>query len=630
MKNNSLSKFWIILVAVLVLASVNGLIYVFLMPPWQHYDEPNHFEYAWWLANYGEKPTSEDYDQEMRREVLRSMIEHNFFRGLGYVPDPNTTEGPVWIGQQSQFDEPILYYGLASIPLYLMRGAEIDVQLYTARLVSLALLLVAVACGYGVMCELTAPGNPLRWIVPVSMALLPGFVELMTAVNNDAAAVAAGSLGLWAAVRLVKKGIGSWNLALAGAGAVFCAFSKETAYPVILILMAAVLLAILRSKMQRIVAWVLIGTAVLVICVLSFSWGDAALWYRNTNQRLDTRLVTEQEGEIFQLQSGPLDNGTTGSQLEQLIPAETMYALRGQPVTIGAWVWSQKAGDRVRLALTAAVGSGGYQQGTEIFTLDDKAAFYAFQAAMPEDATQSWVTITAEGETVVYLDRVVMAAGSFPVNEAPIENTWGGATYANSLRGKSAEDAWPRVRSWVDRVGSKVLPGHGRPSIVIYSLLDREAAGWYYVETMQNMLQTFWGKFGWGHVPLLGEKSYWVLGIITLVGLLGLAFGFQKGMNKLPWSALALLWAAMAMVWGLAIVRGVFYLFGRTFIPSARYAFPVIIPTVGLLCLGWWALWRRIGKLLRLPGWIGVAGYGVFVFCLNLLSLVTIWQYYYG
>ena len=32
---------------ILLLALFHGLIYVFLIPPWQHYDEPNHFEVVW-------------------------------------------------------------------------------------------------------------------------------------------------------------------------------------------------------------------------------------------------------------------------------------------------------------------------------------------------------------------------------------------------------------------------------------------------------------------------------------------------------------------------------------------------------------------------------------------------------
>ncbi len=60
---------------VLCVAALQGLLYVFLLPPWQHYDEPTHFEYAWLIANRGHLPTVVDVDPIMRREVAASMLE---------------------------------------------------------------------------------------------------------------------------------------------------------------------------------------------------------------------------------------------------------------------------------------------------------------------------------------------------------------------------------------------------------------------------------------------------------------------------------------------------------------------------------------------------------------------------
>jgi hypothetical protein len=47
-------------------ALFHGLIYGFLVPPWQDYDEPNHFEYVWLIANRIRMPRKGDYDQVMR------------------------------------------------------------------------------------------------------------------------------------------------------------------------------------------------------------------------------------------------------------------------------------------------------------------------------------------------------------------------------------------------------------------------------------------------------------------------------------------------------------------------------------------------------------------------------------
>jgi hypothetical protein len=39
------------LLGVLLIALIAGLFYTYFIPPWQHYDEPTQFEYAWLIAN---------------------------------------------------------------------------------------------------------------------------------------------------------------------------------------------------------------------------------------------------------------------------------------------------------------------------------------------------------------------------------------------------------------------------------------------------------------------------------------------------------------------------------------------------------------------------------------------------
>ena len=637
-----------ILLIALILALINGLLYVFLVPPWQHYDEPNHFEVAWWYANYRKPLQVDDYDQEMRRQVLTSMIDHDFFKGMGGVPDVNASDGPVWIGKYKQHDEPFLYYVTVAVPLYLLRGQDMDIQLYAARLVSLFWLLVTVACGYGVVVQLTAPGNPMRWMLPISMALLPGFVDLMTAVNNDVGAIAASSFALFVSVRLLRGGLQPLWLVVAGVMIFVCGFMKETAYPAAIILLLAAILAGFVKTKYRLVGWSIIGLGALLLLIGGFSWGDAANWYRLTYQASNTRSTAVDKaplGEaVFRLEGGELEGSVWLNRLQQLITAEDIASLKGQTVTLGAWLWAEREGEKIRLSLTALMPDESAMQGSETFVVGSEPAFYAFQAEMPMEAAQSWVTVTAEGYGTIYLDGIVLAMGSYPLNLAPepadAENetgVWGGNNFVNILRGSSAEQSWPRVQVWVDRIGSKILPDQGRPSLVIYSLFDRQAGGWYYETTLRSMQQTFWGKFGWGHIPLQFNWAYDLLKIVSILGIAGLILGgLTKGSAKIPWDALILMALMMLLVWGLAVARGSFYLFSWRFIPSSRYGFPAIIPTVGFLCLGWWKLgwWLKdfmwTHYIRRVPAWLGLIGYWLFVVGLNCLAIFTVYQYYYG
>lgn len=128
---------------ILFIAALNGLVYVFLVPPWQHYDEPGNFEYVWLMANLNHKPEIGVYNQEMRREMAASMVEHNFFRGMNGIPNLIAMNEGVWIGI-AQLNDPPLYYFIASLPLRLLAHVDITLQLYLTRLVSWGLFLLTI------------------------------------------------------------------------------------------------------------------------------------------------------------------------------------------------------------------------------------------------------------------------------------------------------------------------------------------------------------------------------------------------------------------------------------------------------------------------------------------------------
>ena len=106
-----------------------------------------------------------------------------------------TSEKP-WIGQYPQLNEPPLYYLFRTILLRVLPSDNVDMQLYVARLVSLTLFLSTILVGYGLVAEITPTHHPLRFLVPLTMALLPGLADLMSAVNNDVGAIAVFSLFL--------------------------------------------------------------------------------------------------------------------------------------------------------------------------------------------------------------------------------------------------------------------------------------------------------------------------------------------------------------------------------------------------------------------------------------------------
>ncbi len=140
---------WIILIGL-----IHGMIYTFLIPPWQHYDEPGHFEYGWLIASQSKIPDRNTYDQLMRRELAASMIEHDFFEDDLQKPNLISYDEPIWIGIP-QTGDLTLYYRLISIPLRLISSSDITFQLYVSRIVSLTLYLVTILAAYGIARTLT-------------------------------------------------------------------------------------------------------------------------------------------------------------------------------------------------------------------------------------------------------------------------------------------------------------------------------------------------------------------------------------------------------------------------------------------------------------------------------------------
>ena len=615
---------------ILLVGLLNGLLFVFLVPPWQHYDEPGHFEYAWLIANRPGLPQAGDYDQNMRREMAASMIEHNFFAGLPYRSNLLSEQEPVWIGLSQTTDQP-LHYWLAALPLRLVRTTDITFQLYLARLVSLGLLLVSIAAAYALVGELTYAGSPLRWLVPLSVALAPGFVDLMTAVNNDVGAVAFFSLFLWVSLRIVRRGpawlgiIGSMVLAAA------CVFTKGTVWLAAPLALLALALAWLPGQRRR---WAWLGLAAVLLASLAGTllWNGAASWYcQGMGCQVARPLVDAPEGKrAIALAFYP--PGSEPARAIQSIPPEVVQSLRGQVVTLGAWIWATQPAEANLPAL-----SDGQPAVPQIVSIGVEPAFYAVSLVVPEDATWLTLVLRAAPEPgdagMVYYDGVVLAIGDHsqagaPQVGAPGASTldWAGQPVENLLHNSSFERLWPQVRPEIERY----FWFSYSPSQILASLSDPSTSAWYYRAAAENLLRTFWGKFGWGHIPFAWLGVYPLLWVLTLAGAFGAGVVLWRGRQRWDWHALAFIGLAVLGTWAAALSRGAGSLFGNLFIPGARYAYPVIAPTLLLFCAGWCAGLGWGVRRLRIAVWVQYLVYvALFVF-LDGLGLFSILRYYGG
>jgi hypothetical protein len=373
--------------------------------------------------------------------------------------------------------------------------------------------------------------------------------------------------------------------------------------------------------------------------VLIFSWGDAALWYRDTSQDIPTRVTLPQtpDGEValrLVIQPGDAD-----VKLAQILPVDVAEILSGQPLTLGAWIWATQPLEINSAQLGVYDGQQIYSEKIEI---DQTPRFYALNFTPIGDTTQTWVVLEPGNVKIdrpleIFYDGVVLAQGTFPIDQPPqfAEGNWGGVSYENMLRNGSAECSWFYLRPWADAFGTQIFSdyaGQESFSLTIYSLLDWPSSGWYYQLVGANLFRTFWAKFGWGHVPMLGAKPYARLLLpVTLLAFVGVGLAFwqrRHRLNTLPWYAMFLLSLTALIVWGLAIIRGSTYLLIRPYFAVARYVYPAIIPTVLFLSAGWLSVLSALERWLRLPGWAKYVVYIIFFLILNVYAFVSITRFY--
>src|SRR5512143_3600439 len=128
--------------SLLLLAVAMGVACFVTIPPWWHYDEPGHFEYAWLAAHSPTWPVAGQYDQAMRKQMAKSMARYDWYRIRNYEPNFKSS-APIPIGVTQTGDQPG-YYFLASLPLRMMPNADMTVQYYAAHSVSLLLFLLVI------------------------------------------------------------------------------------------------------------------------------------------------------------------------------------------------------------------------------------------------------------------------------------------------------------------------------------------------------------------------------------------------------------------------------------------------------------------------------------------------------
>jgi hypothetical protein len=440
------------------------------------------------------------------------------------------------------------------------------------------------------------------------------------------------------------------NLAWVLITALAALFMKSTAYLAVPLALIALVLGMLPGQLRR-YAWITVGAGALLLGAGLLYFREPAYWYRATSQSGPVRVESASAplGDHVMVVE-PAEEVTPRwlRAVNQPIPPAEMERLRGSYITLGFFMWFDSDDPAVSTfparspAINLDLTEGDDIAYFESIELTRQPLFFKIETAVPADTVRLWVSMSRQSNTFppglkLYMDGFILAEGAYSPGTLPVFNdrdaatgVWSDVPFRNLLRNGSLENSWMSFRPWADNISARILPNNVRLSILLNTLFDREGSSWYYFGTAQNVFETFWGRFGWAHVPIPGAPQiYWFFGVLLLLALIGvLAFPFnQRGPT--PVDELMFLGLALLLVWFAAFARGAIFIFVESvFVPSARYAYPVIVPTVLVLVAGWYSVAHYLKRWLKIPSFYLVFLYLDFLLFYDVIALWGIHAYY--
>ena len=520
---------------ILLLGLMQSMIFAAIIPPWWHNDEPGHFEYAWLVANLPAWPKAGQYDQAMRQQMALSMANTRWYQVRGVKPDLSSS-APIPIGVTQTGREP-LYYFLASLPLRLMHNTDITIQYYAARSVSFILYLLILVVIWFALGEILRSDHPLRWMVPTFLALLPGFIDAMTAVNNDVAAVLASCLFLWAGIRLIKRGYSIGRLLFLGLSLILCYLSKDTAQFTFLLTPFVLIFGLLRGRFT----WAVISLSVLGALILpltALEWGAPLGWYQNPAQTSSLRSPSTSSplGSYVLQISYPSPN--ISGQISQFITPDASNSISDHTITLGGWFWAYPPTQIMSPYMVFSTNNNGTLNYINIsspqtpLALTTQPTFHGFVIQAPPNTQYASIVIpytlpSSNGK--IFVDGLVLVPGKY--SDVPphftdpngTQGIWDGQKFQNVIRNGSAEQDNLRFRPWAQDKLAKLSVSLFDPAFILSTLLDRHGVGWYYRQTLSVLFRTFWTSLAADKTDksVNPASSSYLLMLLTLLGVLG-------------------------------------------------------------------------------------------------------------
>lgn len=602
------------------------LVYIFVVPPWQHYDEPTHFEYAALIRELGRLPTPDEYIPSLRRAIAASMIASGFYTNRIVPLTPPDINSPSLSLGIDERGHPPLYYVVVAVATLPWRDAPIITQLYVARLFSLLLAGLLFGASYLALRFITGEDWLLRYATLAVLALQPAFADIMSAVNSDVLANLVAVLCLLGGVWFLRRP--GWRRLIVEIPLLLLAFNVKRVLVLYAFLLPCAWLAALPPRLWRAV-WLVVGAGLLGLCAwLALQPWQLAEWNATpptVQGYISTRLLQRWQ-EPEQVRTKTTYAGVCAFALEtraddvvpvltQHLYATQLHNLAGKQVTLAA---RMRADRHAVVASTpiVIVNSTVFSRSVQLVT-DWQLVTQTLRLPQQVDAIDVWL-LGPPMPGVVWYDSLALVEGESANLPGPGEPD---ASFEAGLLGERAPRNLLRNAGAEQQIPALPFPF---PRDVLDKLFNSAWIAAVYPQQALLLFQGFWGIFGWGERSV-SPGWFMPLGLLVIASLLGITrYTWRKYWPGRAEPVQVHVWwlclLAIILGWGGALLRVHSQPFpGVMFWSFGRYAFVALLPSLLMFVAGLRAL---LPRELRVQGLAGVMGFLLLYALVALLSTI--------
>ncbi|GAB4467462.1 MAG: glycosyltransferase family 39 protein [Anaerolineae bacterium] len=236
-----------------------------VVPIWAHYDEPTHYEYLRYVTIHRRLPTPGEPDDTILREIAGTVDGSQISGCESASPDI-----PLCVSPAHQFDEMPGYYVLQAFFQMVFAPADVAGRVQLSRLISVALAVSTAWLAYASARRAFPQDTLLALSTALMMGLIPGYVDLMSALSNDVGAVAAFTFLNFALTTAILKEGHARSLPAVGLGLAACVLAKSSAWIGLAVAGIGLLLAYWPrlSRSLRIAS----GVSGAIVLIATFRW----------------------------------------------------------------------------------------------------------------------------------------------------------------------------------------------------------------------------------------------------------------------------------------------------------------------------------------------------------------------